>query len=295
MELKQLKFFIKLAEKQSFTEAANALSIQQSTLSQQIKALENDLKISLFDRGLKGVTLTEAGLTFLPHAKRTVAASEHGLQCLRNLEKQRVGTLNIGVNYTLGHLLTNAIIKFSKDFPDVYLNIVYKPVKDLVALLKKRELDFVLAYRPLDDDYMICHEDLFNSKLSIIANKHHPVAGLREFSLENINKYPLALPSAGSQARSMIDNMLERYHSNIFPQIELNNMTILMNLVETGNWISVLSESAILGHANLKAIHIADRHTEMHPSLLWYKSEFQKYAAQEFMKILRSESANLFH
>ena len=289
MELRQLKYFIKTAEILNFTEAARQLFITQSTLSQQIRQLEIELQVQLFDRIGKRTYLTEAGTEFLPYAKQTVADSEGGVQRLRDLQNIQTGELRIGVVFTLSDLLTSTIISFSKQFPKVKLIVFYKPVSELLDLLKERKLDLILSYRPDEEDNQIEYYRLFDSNLSVIVNYNHPLVAQREVSLDLLKQYPLALPSVGSQARAMIDKLLDSRHVQLTPQIEISSMTIMMNLVETGHWIAVMSEMLIRGHKQLRAIPIAGRKTQMHPSVIVLKGIYQKLSAKEFMRILFEE------
>ena len=286
MELRQLKYFIKTAEILNFTEAARQLFITQSTLSQQIRQLETELQVPLFDRIGKRTYLTEAGTEFLPYAKQTVADSEGGVQRLRDLQNIQTGELRIGVVFTLSDLLTSTIISFSKQYPNIKLVVISRPVNELLDLLKERKLDLILSYRPDDDDSQIEFFPLFDSNLSVIANYNHPLIAQREVSLEMLKQFPLVLPSVGSQARAMIDRLLNSRHVNLAPQIEISSMTIMMNLVETGHWIAVMSEMLIRGHEKLRAIPIAGRKTQMHPSVIVLKDIYQKLSAKEFMRIL---------
>ena len=286
MELRQLKYFIKTAETLNFTEAARQLFITQSTLSQQIRQLETELQVQLFDRIGKRTYLTEAGTEFLPYAKQTVADSEGGVQRLRDLQNIMAGELRIGAVFTLSDLLTSTIISFSKQYPNIKLVVVSRPVNELLDLLKERKLDLILSYRPDDEDNQIEHFPLFDSNLSVIVNYHHPLIAQREVSLELLKQYPLVLPSVGSQARTMIDRLLASRHVELSPQIEISSMTIMMNLVETGHWIAVMSEMLIRGHEKLRAIPIAGKKTQMHPSVILLKGIYQKLSAKEFMRIL---------
>ncbi|MBR4619395.1 MAG: LysR family transcriptional regulator [Salinivirgaceae bacterium] len=286
MELRQLKYFIKTAEILNFTEAARQLFITQSTLSQQIRQLETELQVQLFDRIGKRTYLTEAGTEFLPYAKQTVADSEGGVQRLRDLQNIMAGELRIGAVFTLSDLLTSTIISFSKQYPNIKLVVVSRPVNELLDLLKERKLDLILSYRPDDEDNQIEFVPLFDSNLSVIVNYNHPLVAQREVSLELLKQYPLVLPSVGSQARTMIDRLLASRHVQLTPQIEISSMTIMMNLVETGHWIAVMSEMLIRGHEKLRAIPIAGKKTQMHPSVIVLKGIYQKLSAKEFMKIL---------
>jgi len=98
MELRQLQYFVKAAETMNFTEAASAVFITQSTLSQQIKQLEEELGMLLFDRIGKHVRITEAGHVFLTHAQKILREVQKGKQAISELNNAATGELNIGVS-----------------------------------------------------------------------------------------------------------------------------------------------------------------------------------------------------
>lgn len=114
MELRQLKYFKQACELQNFSEAARALHISQSTLSQQIKQLENELDVLLFDRVGKRVIPTEAGVAFLPYAHKAIQDAENGKQIIRDLKGIETGSLHIGVTYSMSPLLIAALNQFTK-------------------------------------------------------------------------------------------------------------------------------------------------------------------------------------
>ena len=148
MELRQLKYFVMSAEYLNFSEAAKHLFITQSTLSQQIKQLEFELGFPLFLRNSRHIVLTEAGEEFLPFARKTIRDAEDGVQRLYDLQNVKAGTLRVGVTYSLSSVLTEGLLSFMRQYPNVKLEICYETVNRLLELLKARKLDFVLSYKP---------------------------------------------------------------------------------------------------------------------------------------------------
>ena len=110
MELRQLKYFVKVAETLSFSEASRILCITQSTLSQQVKQLETELGTPLFIRSSHNVTLTEAGEEMLPYARQTIASADLCAIRISDLNNMSAGTLNIGVTYSFSPILTETLI-----------------------------------------------------------------------------------------------------------------------------------------------------------------------------------------
>lgn len=148
MELRQLRYFVKVAETLNFSEAAKVLCITQSTLSQQVKQLENELGTTLLVRSSHMVDLTEAGRELLPYALKTLREAELCKTRISDLNSLAAGTLNIGVTYSFSPILTETLITFVRMYPKIKLNIFYKPMTELMELLREREVDFALAFRP---------------------------------------------------------------------------------------------------------------------------------------------------
>ena len=149
MELRQLKYFVKTAKTLNFSEAAKALFVTQSTLSQQIRQLEQEIDTVLFVRDSHSVQLTESGERLLPLAEKTLKDATSCLDMVRDLKNMLSGSLNIGITYTFAPILTQTVIAFTKAHPAIKLNIFYKTMEELMVMLEKRELDFVLSFKRL--------------------------------------------------------------------------------------------------------------------------------------------------
>lgn len=176
MELRQLKYFVNVADNLSFSEAAKNLCVTQSTLSQQIKQLERELGTQLFIRSSHKVALTEAGEELLPHAKNTIHSAEICISRISDLNELSSGTLNIGVTYSFSPILTETLITFMRMYPLIKLNIFYKPMSELMDLLKQREVDFVLAFKPSEPVEGVESHILFQNSLSAIVRTSHSLA-----------------------------------------------------------------------------------------------------------------------
>lgn len=291
MELRQLKYFVKSAEYLNFSEAAKHLYITQSTLSQQIKQLENELGFTLFLRNSRHITLTEAGEEFLPFALRTIQDAEDGVQRLYDLQHVRTGTLRVGVTYSLSTVLTEGVLEFMKRYPDIKLIICYKTVNELLGLLQNRKLDFILSYKPLSDIPEVDSMPLFENALAAVVNKEHPLASCKKVKLSDLQQYQLVLPAVGLQARMMLDKLMENKDFELSSHVELNETNILLQLVASSGYATILSSSAVFGNTRFKSIILDEPGNIMEASLLRLKGVYQKAASKEFIKILLNTDA----
>ena len=291
MELRQLKYFVKSAEYLNFSVAAKHLYITQSTLSQQIKQLEFELGFELFLRNSRHISLTEAGEEFLPFARKTIDDAEDAVQRLHDLQHVKVGTLRVGVTYSLSTVLTEGVISFMKVFPGIKLEIYYKTVDELLTLLRDRKLDFILSYKPLCDAPDINSMPLFENSLAVVVCKEHPLANKKNIQLQELEGRQLILPAKGLQARMMLDKLMEQKNIMLASKLELNETNILLQLVSTGNFATILSTSAVFGKSRFKAIPLDEPGNIMEASLLSLKGTYQKAAAKEFFNILLETEA----
>ncbi|MDE6490852.1 MAG: LysR family transcriptional regulator [Muribaculaceae bacterium] len=290
MELRQLKYFVKVAETLNFSEAAKILYVTQSTLSQQIKQLEQDLDTRLLIRTSHSVALTEAGAELLPYARRTIQDAELCTARIEDLKQALGGTLNIGVTYSFSPILTETLVSFMKLFPKVKLNIFYRPMTELMDMLRCREVDFALAFKPSQPIPDVVSHILFQTYIAAIVGQSHPIATKERISLSDLANYDLALPAKGLQARNALESILNRYPCDLHIRVELNEVNILLKLIRQNRLATILAEATIHNETGLKAIPIDIPESEMAGCIHTLKNSYHKRSMQEFIRLL-SESA----
>lgn len=291
MELRQLKYFVKVAELLSFSRAAKALYITQSTLSQQIRQLEDELDMALFYRLNHKVSLTEAGETFLEGAKKTLAEADDNKAKIMDLASGHRGTLNIGVTHSFGSILTESVLAFKKEYPDVHLNICYRNVVELMELVSGGELDFALSFRSYEKYDNVESRILFDNKLSIIVREDHPLTRKNSVRLADLEEYELILPSIGLQARSTFDSIISDRNLKLNVALEANEVNTILNLLNRSNYVTVLSETVILEHKGLVRIDIDDAECRMEGCLHFCTNRYRKRSTEEFIRLLSDTKA----
>lgn len=290
MELRQLKYFTYLAECLNFSEAARNLCITQSTLSQQIRQLESELGTPLFIRSSHSVDLTEAGQELLPYARATLHSAETCRARISDLNSLSAGVLNIGVTYSFNPILTETLITFTRMYPKIKLNIFYKPMSELMDMLRQRQLDFVLAFKPSQPMVGVESHFLFQNRLSAIVRISHPLASKERVTLSELEKYDLALPSKGLQARNAFDSVVASYNS-LHVRIELNEVNILLKIISQTDFVTVLAEDSIINIPGVKAIPLDFHDNEMTGCVHLLKDSYRKRSMQEFVRLLTESLA----
>ena len=291
MEIRHLKYFVKIAETLSFSEAAKALFITQSTLSQQIRQLEQEMDAQLFERNNHNVRLTEAGEELLPYARQTLKASQACLDRIQDLQHMLTGTLNIGVTFSFSPILTEALFAFIKLYPKVKLNIYYKPMAELMKMLEHDEVDFALTFRPAELNKDIESHFLFDNHLAVIVRDDHPLAHKESVSITELEPYDLVLPAKGLQARNAFDLMCVGSNHNLKVRIELNDVNVLLKMVKQSGMITILSETTIYNEEGFKSIPIDLKIKEMEGCIHVKKNIYQKRSAKEFIRLLGESNA----
>ena len=291
MELRQLKYFVKAAETLNFSEAAKALFITQSTLSQQIRQLEIEMDTQLFLRNSHEVLLTETGENLLTYARRTLFEAEACVNRIHDLQKVMTGTLNIGVTFSFSPILTETLVDFMKKYPKVKLNIFYKSMVELLDMLSRHEVDFVLAFKPTIKSKEIESHVLFNNHLAAIVHPDHPLAAFDKITLNDLQQYDLALPTKGMQARNEFDKIQSFYHGDFKVRIELNSVNILLKLIKQSNLVTVLSEATIHNEQGIHAVPLDFAGNEMEGCIHLLKNSYRKHSAQAFIRMLCDSNA----
>lgn len=291
MELRHLQAFVKLTETLNFSQAAGELCMTQSTLSSIIKQLEDELGVVLFSRNSHGVSITEAGEQLLRPAQEALYQAENCVNRMHDLNNLKCGTLDVGVTHSFSLMMVEAILKFTEQYPGIRLNIHYKTMGELLDMLVRHELDFVLSYKPSHTSTLIESHTLFDDKLSLIVNQEHPLASASSVSLEEIARHRLALPAKGLQARSLLDDMAKERKVSLDVAVEFDLVTPLLRLVFHSNFATVLSSASVDSYNALKAIPIDGTDNMLSGSFHVLKGAYRKKSAEEFIRILCETNA----
>lgn len=275
----------------NFSEAARSLFVTQSTLSQQVKQLEEEFGTVLFERDSHSVSLTENGTRLLPLAKRTLQDAKDCVNQIRDLQQMVSGELIVGVTYSFCPILTETVKNFIDNYPGVKLKVVSKSNEELIAMLRKREVDFVLAFKPTEIYDDIESHILFDDRLSVILRNDHPLSGMQSLAIKDLERQKIALPSKGLQARNALDKSIDINKQNLDICIELNEIDILLDIIQSSHLLTILSEATIYHHKErLRAIPLDIPQNQMEGCIHVLKKSYRKRSAEAFVKLLRESN-----
>lgn len=286
MELRQLKYFITSADTLNFTEAARQCFITQSTLSQQIKQLETELGVQLFERIGKRVFLTETGRDFLPYARQTVADADYGVQRIKDMEDLKTGRLCIGTTFGLSALITDAIARFSEQYPEVHLEVMFLKQDELIDAVRERKVDFALTFEMMEKDDLLTEQPVKTYHLCAIVSDQNPLAQQATVSLRQLADYNICTPARGMNARRMFDSLTNKKGIELQPKLEINEIHTLLHLVRTGRWVAILVDSITHGEEGLCAVPLREAALPMPVVWLYPKDMYIRKAMQKFMELI---------
>jgi DNA-binding transcriptional LysR family regulator len=210
MELRYLRYFVTVAERQSFTRAAEELRVAQPAISQQIKSLEDELGVSLLHRTKRSVKLTAAGNAFLSEANEILAHAELSKQVARRAARGETGSLAIGyVSLSSGTFLPELIQTYRKKFPAVRVHLFeLMPEQQLLAFARdKIDVGFTRTLSA-ENEKSLVQEHLYRDCLMLALPETHPLAKAKYVRLEKMASEDFVMLKR-SEAPKLVDEMTQ--------------------------------------------------------------------------------------
>jgi LysR family cyn operon transcriptional activator len=285
MELRQFKYFLKAKELLNFTEAARALNISQSTLSQQIKQLEDELTVPLFNRIGKRITLTEPGKLFSEYALQSINRANEGILLLQDLKNLNTGKITIGVIYSMRILFAKTLIQFATQYPNIKIQVVFGTTKDLLEKLNLHQFDFVLTFHEKSKEPHLKYQTLLRSNMVLVTAKKSSLAQKNNISLNEVAELPLALPFSGYSTIQFFEESFSQ--KNLDPNIcmEINDIPTLFEIVKTGHWHTILSDTSV-NDPDVVAIPIDGKNMRRTIMIISLREAYEKKAVKKFYEML---------
>ncbi|MGG0821446.1 LysR substrate-binding domain-containing protein [Paenibacillus turicensis] len=241
MELKQLEYFITLSQELHFTRAAEKLGITQPSLSQQIRLLEHEIGMPLFDRVGKKTMLNEAGQVLLHHSYNVFHELQQAKAIISELQGLKRGSLKVGALLTvINYLLAPTVMTFHQSYPNVELSVLGMRTGDIYNGLLHNELDLGIVFLPMEhDDLEIV--PLYEENLALAVAVNHPVANLEFVTLDILKNTPSVLLPATYFLRQLINEQCQTTLSfTPQPVLEMTTMESIITMVSKGVGVTIL-------------------------------------------------------
>jgi Transcriptional regulator len=294
MELRNIVTFLRVAETGSFTGAANQLGYVQSTVSIQIKQLEKELGIVLFDRIGKNVKLTSNGQNFISYANQLVKISEQAKQICKLPEKLE-GELRIGIlESLLIWVLSEQLLQYNNAFPLIRIRTKTGAAIELLQMLKHNKLDIVylLGKKLYSKDFVCAWSEPV--KLVFVTHPENPIITKKGLLLKDIVKQPLVLTEISGFTRRVLDETAIEKGIIIQPLFEIDNTSAIIKLLKKGLGVSLLPEYAVKESVmknELIIIDVDDCFIQFWSQLFYHKDKWLTPQIESFINIIKNRSA----
>lgn len=290
MEFRQLRYFIAVAEELHFNHAAKRLNMAQPPLSQQIKKLEDELGVKLFERTKRSVQLTAAGKAFLGQARRVLAGADFAKEVARQVGRGERGTIDLGVIYSAVYTLVPRVLRaFGQEIPGMQVNVQEMTISQQIAALLDGKIQIGVLRPPIQSADLRLRPVLSEDLVAILP-VGHPLEAKSSVTLAELAENPFITFSNELQYnfRHLI---LDHYHAmgiqlNVSRQVA--EMHTLIGFVGGGLGVSLVP-------ASLQSIHISDvvyrpvsdRTPKVSVSLAWHK-DFETPMMQRYLDLIES-------
>lgn len=288
MEIRQLRYFLDIAETEHLTQSAQNLFVTQSTLSHGLRQLEQELAVSLFDRLGRGLKLSQAGAEFRVYARRALQEIEAGRMALADLGGLQSGQLKVGAFPTfLNTVVPATVAAFSSAYPKVKVQVRDLRAGPIEQQLLEGELDLGIAFHPAQSDDIEA-EVLFEERLLLVVGPRHPLAGRSVLAMAGLAGVPLALLPRSFATRRLIDDRLRQAGVTPLLRVEMDSVESLLGVCRYGDLASIVPERAARQAPDLPAIPLIEPEILRHAGILWRRGASRSAAAREFAALLRA-------
>lgn len=244
LNVHQLHIFYTVAERGSFSAAAQTLHMTQPAVTMQVQALEERFGTKLFNRTTKKLELTEAGHHLLPQARKAVELMRDTDVMMARFTADLKGRLQFAASLTIGeYVLPRLLGSFVRRFPEVSVNMKVMNTTEIIDAIANQGLDFGLIEAPCEVTGFHT-EAVMDDELILVAPKDHPLASRDEVELEQVLLQPMVLREKGSGTRQIMEDELSRHgvqEGQLKVVSEFGSTGAVKSAVEAGLGLSVLS------------------------------------------------------
>lgn len=283
MELRQLEYFVAVAEELNFRRAAEKLYIQQPPLSRQIQQLETELGIKLLHRTKREVSLTEVGKTFLDEARLTLAQAQRAIDSVTTQSRLTVGFSICAFNRVLPKLIQEYRQQYSK----IQVDLTEMSKEQQIKALLNHQIDLGFCYAPINQPELT-HRIISSEALAVVLPLDHPLAEREQIELKSLQKesFILCPKEFKPDVRQQIEQLCMSAGFQLKVIREVSPPEVQLRLVESGMGISLLAASSQTRH-NAAVIYrpLVDPVPTLKIATVWHRNH-QSQALSEFIKAI---------
>lgn len=290
LEFRQLRYFVQIAELEHFGHAAQRLNVVQPALTRQIKQLEEEIGVELFERLPRGVRLTTAGKVFLNQSRDLLAQCDRMVRLTQLVSGGQTGLLRIGFadGVTFNKAFSEILRQYRQTFPNVVLDLVPASSIEQADLLARNELDVGFVFW-LPADRKMKSVQLEEEDLVLAVPKNSVLAKRKTVNLQDLNNYPIVwIPRTNSPAYyDLIVSRFAQANCNLNVVQEANNESTMLSLVSAEIGATFITESAKRRKPDdVVFVPVNDLNASLSIKAMW-NAEDRNPALAEFVAIVR--------
>lgn len=292
ISLRQIRIFDAVARYKSHTRAAEKLHMTQPAVSMQMKQLEENLGISLFERQGKSLALSSPGYELREYSKNIIHSYNNMIDFAEKIKGCHTGHLTISVASTANHFATRILSAFSKKYPDVTISLDVTNRLNIIQQLENYEPDLVIMGEP-PKGLRLSSERFMSNPLVIIAPPNHPLINSKKtLSVQDLKDEKFVVREKGSGTREAIERHFNEAGITCATQLEMSSNEAIKHAVSAGFGLGIVSLHTI--ELELKNKHLVTLNIEGFPLLrFWHlvtrEGKAMSPVAEAFREILLEE------
>lgn len=291
MDIQKLESFLALERYGSYTTAAEALYISQPALSKQIQSLEHELNVTLFDRKGRQTSPTIYGKFFSDYAMSIVKTYETAKTHIQQIQNLEEGYLTFGATNFIGdYLIPPVLVQFHERYPKLEINLTINSSKNVLQLLKRNALEFVLlsSYVPLEEEHYTIVPFL-QDELSVIVGKKSPLWNYERISINQLRDVTMITKGVSSTLHRYIESQLSPHGFSFQKTICLTQQEAIKRAVIHNLGCSILSKKSVeieVQAGLLRCIDLKETKLFRTIHIVYEHNKFLTPAALEFIRML---------
>lgn len=290
MELRHLRYFSVIADTLSFTRAAAQLHVTQPTLSHQIRQLETELGVSLFERRGRSIKITEAGENLRRHVLPALAHIDAAVQALHSPGPAATGIVRLGATPSfIPKLVPACAAKFLGLDPGHRLEVQEQHSDELQKRISDGTLDLGVSYQPSACEDL-WFEPLYTENLRLIVGCRHPLARKKRVRMVELHRQRLVMLTPMTTTRQILDKYFAMAGAQPTIVAEFSSVTPAIELVRTTSLASIIGEYSIPSDDGICVVPLHDPAPTRSPGLLWPRMAKHSHSLELFAAILRQEA-----
>jgi DNA-binding transcriptional LysR family regulator len=245
MDINQLKCLLAVIEEGGFNRATTRLHITQPALSYQIKQLEKELEVKLFERRPGGVSPTEAGRVLAQHARTILEAVREATRAVEAISGGAGGEVRIGTINSVGiYFLPQVLWRIKQKQPQTNISVTYQHSSEVIETLLENKIDLALVANP-SFDRRLQAETILEEQVSLVCSRSHPLFGKKQVRPVDLKGLQFVALSPASPTGKLVKDFMARLGISIEPVVSSDNVETVKRMVEVGMGIAFLPDMVI--------------------------------------------------